>query len=124
MKRYVCEGRDGPGAASVQVMELVPGATAPQHENAPLFKSRPLDPRYDLRNHSPDGFNWGYAGSGPAQLALAILADLLGPEKALRYYQAFKFGVIARLPQGKAWSLDESSIMETVRIIERREALK
>jgi hypothetical protein len=25
--------------------------------------------------HSPDGFEWGYAGSGPADLALAILAD-------------------------------------------------
>ena len=24
-------------------------------------------------NHSPDGFECGYAGSGPAQLALAIL---------------------------------------------------
>lgn len=25
--------------------------------------------------HSPDGFEWSYAGSGPADLALAILAD-------------------------------------------------
>lgn len=25
--------------------------------------------------HSPDGLEWGYAGSGPADLALAILAD-------------------------------------------------
>ena len=33
----------------------------------------PLDPRYDLRNHSPTGFAWGYGGSGPSQLALAIL---------------------------------------------------
>ena len=34
-----------------------------------------LDPKPSQRayNHSPDGFNWGYAGSGPAQLALAIL---------------------------------------------------
>ena len=30
----------------------------------------PLDPRFDLRRHSPDGFNWGYCGSGPAQLAV------------------------------------------------------
>jgi len=28
-------------------------------------------PRSDLRNHSPNGFEWGYSGSGPAQLALA-----------------------------------------------------
>jgi hypothetical protein len=34
-----------------------------------------LDPKpsQKLRNHSPDGFAWGYPGSGPAQLALAIL---------------------------------------------------
>ena len=35
----------------------------------------PLDPRPDLRNHSPTGFEWGYGGSGPAELALALLAD-------------------------------------------------
>jgi hypothetical protein len=27
--------------------------------------------------HSPDGFEWGYGGSGPADLALAILVDYL-----------------------------------------------
>jgi len=31
----------------------------------------PLNPRLDLYNHSPTGFEWGYGGSGPAQLALA-----------------------------------------------------
>ena len=38
-----------------------------------------LNGHHDIRNHSPSGFNWGYGGSGPAQLALAILADFLGP---------------------------------------------
>lgn len=42
-------------------------------------KGYPLPLRLDLFNHSPDGFEWGYGGSGPAQLALAILADFLGP---------------------------------------------
>jgi Family of unknown function (DUF6166) len=32
---------------------------------------RRLNPRLDLWNHSPTGFEWGYGGSGPAQLALA-----------------------------------------------------
>jgi hypothetical protein len=40
----------------------------------------PLPLRLDLWNHSPTGFNWGYTGSGPSQLALAILADYLGVE--------------------------------------------
>ena len=34
----------------------------------------------DLVNHSPDGTEWGYAGSGPAQLALALLAHALADD--------------------------------------------
>lgn len=60
----------------------------------------PLKPRNDLRDHSPNGFNWGYAGSGPAQLALAILADFLDDDaQAQMLYQAFKWKVIAGLPK-------------------------
>lgn len=51
-----------------------------------------------IRNHSPDGFNWGYGGSGPAQLALAICVELYGEEVAVAMYQKFKFAVIGRLP--------------------------
>ena len=59
-----------------------------------------LDPRRDLSDHSPDGFEWGYGGSGPAQLALAILADYLGNDnEALTLYQSFKWSVVAKLPQ-------------------------
>ena len=41
--------------------------------------------------HSPDGFNWGYAGSGPADLALSILWDLLEEEPSKPLYMGFKF---------------------------------
>ena len=54
-----------------------------------------------LRNHSPDGFNWGYGGSGPAQLALAILLASVGRRAALLNYQRFKFEVVAAWPQGQ-----------------------
>lgn len=57
------------------------------------------DESLNVVNHSPDGFAWGYGGSGPAQLALAILLKYMPKENALRYYQAFKFNVIASLPQ-------------------------
>ena len=40
-------------------------------------KSRTLTAEASLEviNHAPYGFEWGYYGSGPAQLALAILLD-------------------------------------------------
>jgi hypothetical protein len=45
-------------------------------------KQYPLPLYTQIRNHSPTGFEWGYNGSGPAQLALAILADHFGPDPA------------------------------------------
>lgn len=57
-----------------------------------------LDPRpsWAIRNHSPTGFEWGYSGSGPAQLALAIVLDATGDrDLAERSYQWFKSAVVA-----------------------------
>ena len=63
-------------------------------------------------NHSPDGFEWGHEGSGPAQLALALLLhhsitpfphpkdqpwDRTAFIKA--HYQEFKRQFIARVPE-------------------------
>lgn len=64
----------------------------------------PLDWRLDLFNHSPTGFSWGYAGSGPAQLALAILSHEFGDEFALKNYQRFKSNVIVHLDKDKPWA--------------------
>lgn len=53
-----------------------------------------------LSNHSPDGFSWGYGGSGPSQLSLAILYELTNDaEYSLRNYQSFKWDFISKLPQ-------------------------
>ena len=54
------------------------------------------------RNHSPDGFNHGYSGSGPAQLALAVMLAITGKPDG---YQDFKFKVIAGLPQGEDFEI-------------------
>jgi hypothetical protein len=68
--------------------------------------TRRLPPRLDLHNHSPDGFEWGYGGSGPAQLALALLAHATGDDEfACEYHQLFKFNYVARLPQDKNWQI-------------------
>lgn len=80
---------------------------------------RPLSPRYDLRNHSPDGYQWSYCGSGPAQLALALLCDALGDdERAQRWYQDFKFARIATLLTDH-WTMTEDEIREWVEERER-----
>lgn len=63
-----------------------------------------LDPKESQKyhNHSPDGFNWGYGGSGPAQLALAVILRLTGDAVG---YQDFKFRVIAAIPQNKDFDI-------------------
>jgi hypothetical protein len=43
---------------------------------------KPLPPRLDLKALSKAGFEWTYEGAGPAQLALALLADHLGDDQA------------------------------------------
>jgi len=80
---YGKRGRDG---ISVEIRERGP------------TRRRPLDSRLDLFNRSPTGFEWGYGGSGPAQLALAILADHLGDDqKTVRLHQDFNWSVVAKL---------------------------
>ncbi len=45
-------------------------------------------PLHHVVRHSPSGFEWGYAGSGPADTSLSILADYFGerPTKDDVYY--------------------------------------
>jgi len=82
---------------------------------------RPLNPRLDLWNHSPTGFEWGYGGSGPAQLALALLADCLGnDEEAVQLHQEFKRQVVANL-EGHGWIMTSHEIRAMVRKLTRLE---
>lgn len=62
---------------------------------------KPLSPERSLKvfNHSPTGFSWGFGGSGPAQLALAILLRYLPEKEAVSLHQGFKWKFIATLPQ-------------------------
>lgn len=75
--------------------------------------------RLELRNHSPTGFAWGYNGSGPAQLALAMMADhctlgnalpALSEAFALCFYQDFKTAIVARHDPVAAWSVTSDQI--------------
>jgi hypothetical protein len=79
--------------------------------------------RTDLANHSPTGFEWGYQGSGPAQLAVAMLAHATGQGNlAVLLHQPFKrefvglasrdFGWVLRRDQVLAW-VEEQRIEPT-----------
>ena len=76
---------------------------------AVTVNGRPLDLRHDLRNHSPTGAEWGYGGSGPAQLALALLADATDDHLAQQHYQRFKREIVARF-EAPAWLLTQAEI--------------
>ena len=80
------------------------------HSAIVTVDARPLNPRLDLWKHNPAGFEWGYCGSGPAQLALAILADHLGDNRqAINLHQRFKWNVVAELPR-KQWVLTSQDV--------------
>lgn len=76
----------------------------------------PVGPSLQIVNHSPTGFNWGYHGSGPAQLALAILLKATNKETAMCWYQTFKSEVIAALPTDGFlfWTLTVKDVKEWV----------
>jgi hypothetical protein len=74
---------------------------------------KPLDPRYDLRQLSATGFEWTYEGAGPAQLALALLADHLGDDaRALQLYEPFMRHLVAELDN--SWELNSADIDATL----------
>ena len=77
------------------------------------LRSVSLPIRSDIRDHSPSGVEFGYAGSGPALLALSILADAVGPERAVGLYQKFKRDFVARA-DGDEFRVTQEQIEEWV----------
>jgi hypothetical protein len=100
-----------------QAMNTAPGKTyAGTREGEQVRVSvdgQPLDPRLDLRDFHASGFEWGYEGSGPSQLALAILADHAGAESALRNYRNFVQVFIAEI-DGDSWRLTSDEIDQRI----------
>lgn len=66
-----------------------------------------------IERHSPDGFNWGYGGSGPADTALSILTDCLGESQARLLYMQFKWDFVAAW--GQEFSIAEKVIKDWAR---------
>ncbi len=70
----------------------------------------PLGPRLDLRTYSDQGFEWGYDGGGPRQLALAIIADhFTDAQTALLHHEKFLLNFVAALRDDQ-WTLTSSDV--------------
>ena len=71
---------------------------------------RSLPPRLDLRDHPAGGLEWGYGTDGPAQLALAVLADATGSDDyAVRHFHWFRLEIVSNLPW-QEWKLTEAQV--------------
>jgi hypothetical protein len=85
------------------------------------LRMKSLDPRFDLRRHSPDGFQWGYGGSGPAQLALALCADVWGNDVVAQViYQRFKFRWVS-CQVADLWTATEEELLAIMRPLVEQE---
>ena len=69
----------------------------------------PLDPQLALKQFTDRGFEWGYEGNGPRQLALAILVEHIGDNsRALSLCEDFMLRVVANF--GNEWEMSGSDI--------------
>jgi hypothetical protein len=69
----------------------------------------PLASRNDIRSFTHTGFEWGFVGPGPQQLALALLADHLGDdERALALCRSFMERLTSQLDND--WQLTAADI--------------
>lgn len=86
-----------------------------------MCDGKPLKSHCDIVNHSPSGFAWGYQGSGPAQLALAIMCTEYGEELDAHpcHYQDLKRHLIAGLETDKPFQLSSADIDAVVQSVRK-----
>ena len=96
---------------------IIRGTRHSDHHATVTIDGRPIDWKASLAlcNHSPTGIEWGYLGSGPAQLALALLLQIADEATALRFYQHFKDGVIARIAADR-WALTITDVLDWLKL--------
>lgn len=81
-----------------------------------------LDPHYEAENFSPDGLSWGYRGSGSAQLAIAMLMEVLGDwKRAKPLWPAFHDEFVLKLPRDANWTADGSTVLAIALALENRQ---
>lgn len=117
MKTYSVRRLDS-GGVSAEVVVMRAGNCGPQVTRYPL---------QHVVVHSPTGFEYGYGGSGPADLALSILFDWRGVRPDLGQWddhlaglaQAFKWEFIANADQLAPLEISDTQVFEWLRAQER-----
>jgi len=120
--RHMCSlcckapSQGGSGKADLNPSFMYAGTRRTEQPSTVLIVGKdfnhPLDPQPKLFQHSSE-FNWGYAGSGPAQLALAIAADICSPRDACRIHQALKFSLVGRIT-ADSFIIDRAEVVSLV----------
>lgn len=75
-------------------------------------RSEELPQRYVV--HSPTGFEWGYGGSGPADLALNVLGLFLPAPEAWRLHQDFKRDVVAGVDRDRGGVITATEVRDWI----------
>ena len=65
-------------------------------------------------HHSPEGFEWGYGGCGPADLSLNMLAEFVPLWEAWRLHHAFKWAVVAAAPPNDGITISRDSVAQWI----------
>lgn len=82
---------------------------------APAFRTFPLTPRLSLRIHPyAYGFEWGYRGAGPHQLAIALVLDATADERVARLYSIGFMLAEVDCWVRDTWSITAGEIQATV----------
>lgn len=73
------------------------------------------DARRKIQNLPLDGFSWGYIGSGPSQLSLALLVDAgLEESKAMALHNLFLWRVVSSWDINGEWKITTDEICQWV----------
>ncbi len=104
----VMVGKDGHDGAPHQPSRSFEGHA----DRRVTVNGKPLPMTERAERHSPDGYCWGYGGSGPSALAHAILAAVAGEEIADTWYEAFKHEVVAGWEIDQPWRMAETEVLD------------
>ena len=76
---------------------------------------RLLPSHIEVGGYGTSGFEWGYGGAGPSQLALAMCVELFGPKTAKKTSQFVLDALIRPLPMElKQWQISGTNVFNAI----------